>query len=199
VQHELERHGYLDEQRARARRTLGRLSLGLLALAVLGSGVALASRTGAPGPPHALWLAVGVGAAALVGLGLSGAMSRLSDRGAAEAARWRAMSQGLAAVARGKTTAHRIDWPAMLPLAVAFGVGAPLAARLGDLGIALPDWYTRRPLGDTAHTDGFASLISTSAAAASGDASAGHGGASGAAHGGGGTHGGAGGGSSSAD
>ena len=114
----------------------------------------------------------------MIGLLLGRTISPLSDRGASEAARWRAFGGALRDVAKGRQPLgddERID--RVLPYAVAFGVGAALATRLHKERRALPGWFQALP-GEGGGT-ALVAMLSSQAATGHGHGAGGGGGAAG--------------------
>jgi hypothetical protein len=177
VASELSAAGLVDPDRLGARRSLQKLAIVLLVvsgIAIAVSAILFADRWGG-------WVVVpgaALAAASFVGLLLSQSISPLSDRGAREAARWRAFAGALRQVAKGRQPLgddermHR-----MLPYALAFGVGAALATRLHKEHRALPGWFQALP-GDGGGT-ALEALLSSQAATGHGGGPGGGGGAAG--------------------
>jgi hypothetical protein len=171
VSAEMTTAGLVDPDRLAARLLLQKLAIATLVIAgvaIATSAILFADRWGG-------WVVLpgaAVAAAGFAGVLLSQSMSPLSDRGAREAARWRAFGGALRELAKGgrplgdDERTHRV-----LPYAVAFGLGAALATRLHKEQRAMPAWFQALP-GD----DGGAALV----AMLSSQAATGHGGGAGA-------------------
>ena len=116
---------------------------------------------------------------------LSAAYSPLSDRGADEAARWRAFFRYLKNIARGHEPAlSDVVFESYLPFAASYGLAESWAeAFVKQSGVALPDWF--HPLANTRTADGGVGAFVAMTAAAQTAGSSSHGGGAGGAAGGG--------------
>jgi hypothetical protein len=179
VASEMASEGLVDADRLASRRHLQTLAIAVLIASGLGiaaSALLYADRWGG-------WVVLpgaAVAVAALVGLLLGQSMSPLSDRGASEAARWRAFGGGLKQLAKGgRPLGDNERMHRLLPYAAAFGVGAALVTRLHEERRAMPDWFQALPGQEGGPA--LAAMLSSQAATGHG---AGAGGAGGAAGGG---------------
>lgn len=186
VRRELLRGGWLDEQRAQVRAGMVRVALLAIVAGIAGVALVLLTATG-PEQRDWVWVPGGVALAGVVGLMVGGAVSPLSDRGAAEAARWKVYRRALSAAARGKSPGAGADWSRALPFAIACGLGGALAARAASLGLKPPDWFVHeRPREADASFVGWLAASGPASGGDSGSTSASDGGGSGGDGGGGG-------------
>ena len=144
VWNDLRQLGYIDEQRVSARRVLGRAGAFLAVAGGLGAAIAAVFGTtsilGSTVPLVPLGLVGAGGVAAILGA----ALTPLSERGLAEGVRWARMARGLSAAVR-RARRPAVDWATVLPIATAFGLGAALARRSSELGLEVPEWFSRCP------------------------------------------------------
>jgi hypothetical protein len=176
VRQELESHGLFDRERRRVRQQFLGLSWALFALALLLVVPCAFAASIYKGWPFLIPGAVML--AALVGFIFYGAMTPLSNEGVRRAESWRAYERHLKEVAADRAVAAS-SVGALLPFALALGLGAAWAKYLKQHPHDVPGWFQAM---SSAHDDGaFVAFMGSNVVSHGGGA----GGAGGAAGGGG--------------
>lgn len=168
----LSAEGLIDPERARTRSRGMAVAVVVIAVGIVGLVAAVPVVRhwgGATLLPGAALVAVG-----LIGLAIGHGVTPLTDEAQRRAARWQAYGRHLEALSQSTSApARQVGFDRLLPLAVAFGVGAAWAKALHKQGVtAAPNWLHTLPAdgGATDHMRAALDMLS------SGDAAGAHGG-----------------------
>jgi hypothetical protein len=139
VRMQLDSAGLLDRDRAQVRRRTLAFAFALLGLTVLcaAGGALLATRFG----PWPLAVPLAVGLASVIGFVLASATSLLSNEGARRGARWRAYRKELKRSTAAEDSSFAANAGRVLPLAMAFGLGAAWSKAMKRHHAPTPEWF----------------------------------------------------------